>query len=290
MNNSISTSSINSSAWLHLDGSLVSLEPGGSKRPFFLIHDVFGNTEIYRDLARHLGSDRPIYGLKPLQQKGYPILHPRLKDSIECYSNMIQAVQPAGPYLLGGSGFGGVLAVEIAQQLYARGHWVGMVALFDSLNRQASKPSKQSACDPLEAARSLAPLTKFLERMGNRLKVKLYRYYLKQKTTLPKFVQNISLSTILNVAWQEYRSQVFHGEILLFRAKNGVGIDRPARCQTEDPLLGWEKSATLGIELHDIPGGHTSMLQEPNVQILARKLQASLNSAVSDESASSKVE
>ena len=298
--------SIELSALNRDDRPLVTLAPGGSKRPFFLVHDVLGKTDLYGDLARYLGAERPVYGLQPHRKNEFSVLYPHMVDSIAEYCNAIQAVQPIGPYLIGGSGFGGALAVEIGQQLYARGHWVAMVALFDSLNHHAVQPATP-ARNPLPSHRTIesspslsaerrthfqlpsrASWLKLIEQMWNRWKVGLYRAYLKRNRPLPQYLHHLSISTILNVAWQEYRSQVFHGTILLFRAKQGVGLDRPARERTEDPVLGWEQSATLGLELHDIPGGHVSMLQEPNVRILVRKLQASLTSALPDEFTSSK--
>ena len=42
---------------------------------------------------------------------------------------------------------------------------------------------------------------------------------------------------------------------------------------------GWGKLAA-GVDVHFVPGQHHSMVKEPHVQILARKLQASLESAV----------
>ena len=303
MHHSISIDPIDLSALNRDERTLVTLASGGSKRPVFLVHDAFGKTDLYRDLARHLGAERPVYGLQPHRKNEFSVLYPRIVDSIAEYCNAIQEVQPIGPYLIGGSGFGGALAVEIGQQLYARGHWVAMVALFDSLNHHPVQPatrpgnflkshrtieSSPSAERPTHLpSLSRTPWVKFIEQMWNRWKVRLYRSYLERNRPLPQYLHHLSISTILNVAWQEYRSQVFHGGILLFRAKQGVGFDRPAREQTEDPLLGWEKSATLGIELHDIPGGHVSMLKEPNVQILVQKLQASLTSALPDEFTSS---
>lgn len=302
----MSIDSIKLSALNRDDRPLVTLAPGGSKRPFFLVHDALGKTDLYGDLARYLGAERPVYGLRPHRKNEFSVLYPRMVDSIAEYCNAIQAVQPIGPYLIGGSGFGGALAVEIGQELYARGHWVAMVALFDSLNHHAvqlatpgknplpshqtieSSPSPSAERPTHLQSQSRTPWVKFIEQMWNRWQVGLYRSYLERNRPLPEYLHHLSISTILNVAWQEYRSQVFHGSILLFRAKQGVGFDRPARERTEDPLLGWEQSATLGIELHDIPGGHVSMLQEPNVRILVRKLQASLTSALPDEFTSSK--
>ena len=44
--------------------SLVPIQPGGSKPPFFCVHGGGGNVLIYRELARHLGEDYPFYGLQ----------------------------------------------------------------------------------------------------------------------------------------------------------------------------------------------------------------------------------
>src|SRR5205823_2243155 len=48
------------------------------------------------------------------------------------YVAALQAVQPVGPYLLGGWSFGGVVAFEMAQQLHAQGQTVALLALLDS--------------------------------------------------------------------------------------------------------------------------------------------------------------
>ena len=46
---------------------LVEIQPGGSKPPFFCIHSSGGHIGLsYYELARHLGSDQPLYGLQAL--------------------------------------------------------------------------------------------------------------------------------------------------------------------------------------------------------------------------------
>jgi hypothetical protein len=42
-------------------------------------------------------------------------------------------------------------------------------------------------------------------------------------------------------------------------------------------LLGWGRRATQGVRTYDVPGGHSSMLQEPNVQTLAARLQEQID-------------
>ena len=44
--------------------SLVAIQPGGSKPPFFCVHAHDGGVLFWRDLARHLGSDQPFYALQ----------------------------------------------------------------------------------------------------------------------------------------------------------------------------------------------------------------------------------
>jgi len=48
----------------------------------------------------------------------------------------------------------------------------------------------------------------------------------------------------------------------------------------EDWRLGWSEVAGGGLELHGIPGGHLTMLTEPNIGVLARELQAALQRAL----------
>lgn len=46
-----------------------------------------------------------------------------------------------------------------------------------------------------------------------------------------------------------------------------------------DPLWGWGTLASDGITLHDVPGDHDSLWEEPQVEVLAAKLREALESA-----------
>ncbi len=50
--------------WMPSWSSLVPIQPGGSRRPLFLVHGAEGNVLLYRQLATHLGSDQPVYGFQ----------------------------------------------------------------------------------------------------------------------------------------------------------------------------------------------------------------------------------
>ena len=50
--------------WSSRWSSLVPIQAGGSKPPFFCVHGGGGNVLIYRELARRLGADYPFYGCR----------------------------------------------------------------------------------------------------------------------------------------------------------------------------------------------------------------------------------
>jgi hypothetical protein len=71
-----------------------------------------------------------------------------------------------------------------------------------------------------------------------------------------------------------YSVQLYPGKITLMRAADvpeTVGSHR-------NSTLGWETFAGGGLEIHDVPGGHISMFEEPNVWPLAETLKALLPS------------
>src|SRR5207253_947469 len=112
--------------------SLVMIQEGRKgKPPFFCVHGVFGEVLGFRDLARHLGPDQPVYGLQARGLDGKQPPLTRIEDMAACYLQEVRALQPAGPYSLGGVSFGGVVAYEMAQQLLAAGAEIGLLILFD---------------------------------------------------------------------------------------------------------------------------------------------------------------
>ena len=102
-----------------------------SKRPFFFLHvHVTGGAFYTFTLAREMGSDQPFYVLDPYKMDTMQ-QPPTLETMAEAYVRSLRAVQPEGPYLLGGFCGGGILAFEVAQQLHAAGQAVELVAMIE---------------------------------------------------------------------------------------------------------------------------------------------------------------
>lgn len=292
--------------------SLVLIRSGGAKPPLFLVHDGDGETLLYRNLAQRLHPDHPVYGLQPYAQVGYPMLHTRIPEMAAYHIKKIRAVQPHGPYLLGGMCAGGVIAFEIAQQLQQSGETVALVALIDAADVAAPKrigrvagqrlksfSSSFSQEQPLPLYQRLGSIvTKVSQKvtnliayevksrslkLQNTVQMKLLRYYLDRGQTPPQFLQNLTVRQVYTFAEQSYAPQgVFQGEVALFRATAGTGpiADEPWIEVYSDPLFGWEKRVTGGVKVFDIPGGHSSMLQEPNVQVMAEQMQAYIDAVL----------
>jgi len=285
--------------------SLVVLRSGGSKPPLFLIHDGDGETLLYRTLAQQIDPAHPVYGIQPRSSADQAILHTRIEDMASDYVGQIRCVQPHGPYYLGGLCAGGVLAYEVACQLQQQGETVAMVALLDAvfpgldrsqweqaqrLERFAQAMSGDRSMSLLKVVRKLAiaaqkagnllcyETTTRLQRYLDQAKLHLFRYYLDQGHTPPRFLRSLTVRKVYLFAEAQYvPSQPFDGKLLLFRATQGEGSDRPYQEMYSDEGLGWGHHTTQPMVIYDVPGGHSSMLQLPHVQILAEIVQSHLD-------------
>jgi amino acid adenylation domain-containing protein len=113
--------------------SLVTLNPSGSRTPFFCVAAGDGNTVGFGALARHLSPDQPFYALQPRGLDGRRLLQTSVTAMARHYVRAVRTVQPTGPYLLGGRCLGALVAYEMARQLETDGQEVTLLAILDSL-------------------------------------------------------------------------------------------------------------------------------------------------------------
>lgn len=261
---------------------LIAIQPKGTRPPFFAIHGVGGNIFTYRDLTKQLGEDQPVYGLQALGLDGKTKSPDTMEELATWYIQEIQKVQPQGPYLLGGISFGGLLAFEISKQLVAKRYDVPILALFDTL----SNPSQSSIL-----AQRVPWRYRIVERLdlhiGHLLMVgyrKKFRYLIDkvkeavrvrlrpETKTLYHNIKNANEVFIVNnqIA-KSYELTPYDGKITLFLAeKNYMRF-------YQDLRLAWHQYANKGLEIHIVPGDHGSMMKDPHVEVLAKKLAACID-------------
>jgi amino acid adenylation domain-containing protein len=290
--------------------SLVLIRTGEGGPPLFLIHDAFGETLLYRTLALRLDRRHSVYGLHPRTLPGVPMAHTRIPDMAAYYISKIMSVQPRGPYILGGICAGAVIAFEMALQLQARHERIALVGLLDAADTQAElKPyllarqridrvvgelGQSRAVSGIRRAGLIASrlggklvnFTKYLlrkewRRLRDAVRIWLCRTWLDRGRLPPRLLGRVPVITTYSYAASRYRpARQFEGELVLFRATSGIGLDAPFIEFFADPAFGWGRRGSRGVRVVDVPGGHTSMLQEPHVSLLAKRLQEAIDESL----------
>ena len=262
----------------------VALRDSGAGAPFFCVHPVGGTVFCYLDLARCLaaeeGGDRPFVALQAAT--GAEAADETLEQAAARYVREVRAVQPAGPYLLGGWSFGGVVAFEMARQIEAAGDSVALLALVDS---ELPRPG---AREP-DALERLLDLARDLEGQSGRelgvdaealrataagrgLDLVLERAERAGAVAPGDGARLRELAALRerNVArLYRYRPAPYGGAVTLFRAGEPDGEASAGR---------WQRLAAA-VEVAPVPGDHYSALREPQVQSLAVALAARLRAA-----------
>lgn len=131
---------------------VIPIQTRGRKRPFFFLHGDWTSDAIFCfRLAHLLGPDYPFYILTPYDFNGLDEL-PTIEEMAAAHIKSILAVQPRGPYMIGGFCNGGLTAYEMARQLHTQGESVDQLILMDAI-----PPRTQRTCAVL---RHLGRLTK----------------------------------------------------------------------------------------------------------------------------------
>jgi amino acid adenylation domain-containing protein len=275
--------------------SLVMIQPGSTKPPLFCVHAIWGNVLFYRKFVRYLEPDQPFYALQAQGLDGKHAPCVSVTEMAAHYIQEIRTVQPEGPYSLGGYSFGGLVAFEMTRQLHAQGQKVALLAIFDTVAPSYGEPTSDLGyAEPDNfLGRSFFHLSKLLslsvkdqltyvrERLvwhvtAGKLKI-FYRTYLRYIKRSLQDLRLIDIASANHQARHSYLPQVYPGRLTLLKAsERSAGSD-------DDPYLGWDKLVVGGVEIQEVPGSHTDIMQEPQVQLLAEKLTACLDKAQADQ-------
>lgn len=272
--------------------SLVAIQPGGSRTPLFLVHGAEGNVLLYRELAHHLGHDQPVYGLQSRGLDGSTELARRIEDMAALYVKEVRALQPEGPYYLGGYCMGGGVALEMAQQLQAQGQEVALLAMLETNNLTANPRAFTFFYDLYRRAQNikfhLDNLLLARSREGYRffehkLSVEKTRFMTAIRVLVSKLARRLNarssspyphvfVSKVNDRAYLAYRPRPYKGRIVLFRPRKGfAGLD--------DREFGWQGMASDGVDIQVLSVYPRGMLVEPFVRHLAARLKTYLEKA-----------
>jgi acyl transferase domain-containing protein/thioesterase domain-containing protein len=285
--------------------TLVPVRPASGKPPLFFVHDGMGETLLYRNLALKLEPGHPVYGIQPEVNARGEYAQTTIRDWAAAHIRTLRRVQPQGPYWIAGLCAGGVIAVEIARQLQEAGEQTAYVGILDAADTQLPEISDRihnermqrlkqllapdgGTPTPLSVARALPALIgKALRAARYELATRWTRaadarkvQRLRNQAVPDTQATEISYLPLYEHAHREHQpgNTRLQGLFALYRATHGDGTpaDQPYIERYGDPQLGWSPRVAQPLHVADVPGGHASLLQEPNVQRLAEAMNSHL--------------
>ncbi|MBD2202784.1 amino acid adenylation domain-containing protein [Calothrix sp. FACHB-1219] len=268
---------------------LVPLQTKGNLPPLFLMHQAGGYALSYSLLAQTLGQERPVYGLQAhgLDGKQPPLA--TVEAMAASYIKAIRAIQPSGPYLLGGHSLGGLIAFEITSQLEAMGEQVENLLIIDThpplptLEIETSLEDDAAIlCFIVEqiAIHFNTNINISYEELSSRNQAEQFQYVLQilQQSELVPPDSGVNLITgLINVykanvqASLRYQPQTIKTAISLFKTAS------LAEQFPDDPTVGWANLTQEQVSVCSLPGEHQTILKNPHLQKLAAEITAVLS-------------
>ncbi len=274
---------------------LHALRGDGPGAPVFHIPGVGGVEKL---------SPSRVAALKGVRRYYDELAHPGVGDErqpletvealAEEMARQIRRVHPAGPVVLTGFSFGGVLAFETARRLRAEGYPVESVVLWDSM------------CDDLLERR---PLIGVAREQMRRLGHKFWRTAARGRwreflTPEPSPTRRVLWLKLLDRvvphallgprvrgllphrdkiclaalrAYHGYRARPYDGDVMLFRCTSyNVGMFHRLR---DVPGHGWGRHVRGRFTVHDLFCAHEDIMDEPVATVILRKTLVALDAA-----------
>jgi acyl transferase domain-containing protein/thioesterase domain-containing protein/acyl carrier protein len=297
--------------------TLVPIRPASGKPPLFFVHDGLGETLLYRNLALKLEPGHPVYGIQPEINARGEYAQTTIRDWAAAHVRTLRRVQPQGPYMIAGLCAGGVIAVEMARQLQEVGEKTAYVGILDAADTQLPEITHRIRNERVQRLKRLfspdgrTPTAATVIRAVPQLLAKAWRTAHYEATSRwarasaarkvqqlrsqdrpdePEATAAIDYLPLYEHAHREHQpgEQRLEGFFAVYRATEGDGsvADRPYRELYGDPMLGWGPRVVQPPEVVDVPGGHSSLLQEGNVHRLAEAMNAHLERALHAPAAS----
>ncbi|MCI3150428.1 amino acid adenylation domain-containing protein [Streptomyces sp. GB4-14] len=256
--------------------ALVPVRTEGSRPPLFFVHPVGGDVLCYAELASLLSEEQPFYALQV--PDGLELT--TVAELAAHYTGAITAANPDGPFRLGGWSMGGVVALEIAQQLTRAGRTVESLAVIDLL--EPPGPADHAHVDDAVLlswfARDLAGLAgeswepkpdTFREAGGLPDALGVLHTEARQRSVLPPDVDAGTLGAIFDRfarnfrALLSYEPRPYTGPVRFFRAREGA---------PDAVVAAWQAYFRNATQVVDLPGDHYTVMQQPQLRRLADEL------------------
>jgi amino acid adenylation domain-containing protein len=279
--------------------SSMQLAAGSNKvRPLFFAPGVTGRAVDFVHLVDALSDDVPVYALQLRAFGGNERPDETLEEALREVVDLMQQVQPRGPYAIAGFSAGGVFAVAIAEELRARGEATDFVGLIDCV-----PPASVPTPSPLTSPRRLLRLSKtiagrveeilaetnsvqsLLQRSRDALRRNVGRWdglWFKYQPTVEELfgaLPNFSMREVETMqryldAIDGHRFDTLTLDLVLFR----IPLDPPEGPYEED--LGWGRVTSGKVTVEQVAGKHNDLMTSAGCRELAARFDAYLKQRV----------
>jgi aspartate racemase len=267
---------------------VVPIQEHGSKPPLFLVHGLLCNVLSFYRLRQYIAADQPLYGIQAYGMDSGRASFASIPDMAAFYIKEMRAVQPRGPYFLGGFSAGGLVTHEMARQLNEMGEHVQFLALFDSYveavggywfksfySKRARKMVVLALYSSIQTVKRRGVILVFkgkVRSMGVNLRIMLWLLMGKMlgKKSGEPAPQSLTPREAFTRAIRIHKPQPYSGSAVSFRSPT---------LDLLDPTEGWERYITGKVQHQEIYGGHDDIFSEPHIAGLARQLMQALEAS-----------
>jgi len=255
--------------------TLVELQPYGPRTPIFFIHSTPGDVLGYMNLVHCLGPEQPCYGFQSLGLRDRDRAHSRVEEMAAFYLDELRAFRPAGPYLLSGWCYGGIVAAEMAVQLERKGNDGVALFLFETPFPRTDAFAAAYQVDRLLGLVRMGPKG-WLSYVRNR-----YRYWQNIRHGAMDRLFSLELASG-PLANRDHVYRMNQAAVLTYRMSktprypirlfNGEELEEG---YIPDPQNLWVRTGR-DVRSCKVPGNHLTILRDPWVRRLSEELQNSL--------------
>ena len=257
--------------------SLVTIQRGAERIPFFCVHGAGGNVLNFRDLSVAMGRTQPFYGLQARGIDGLLTPHHSIEEMAIAYLEEVRVVQPHGPYVLGGYSGGGLVAYEMARQLTAVGESVALVVLIDTFPPDIpvlrTTFIERFGRVRNEGRRYLSEIVmRRIDARAHRRGLARIDACLADGSVIPPELREGYMERNFAVVKERYTLQRWTGRVTLLRAEvlafayRGLGTG-----------YGWDTVVDGDFQVVEVPGNHDTLVLEPNATKIVQVLRDTID-------------
>ena len=246
--------------------SVVCLEEGGGLPPIFLVGGGGAHLLYLKKLASHLAPEQSVFGVTLRGESESAQGWRRIEDyAAEKLPKLLQ-IHPQGPFLIAGHSLGGLVALELAICLQRLGREVDFLGFLDTFPPGYRLPRKGLRHALIANWKLIAGLnpTKWFGYFIDQFQMRLLRRFRGSRLgSLSRFGKQ-SIRLAHQISHDLYEPNPYLRSACIFESQEALGSAVGAKdC--------WSKIIPKA-EFVSIPGDHWTILEPPNVELLAGEI------------------